>query len=643
MKHGEIKRFIQMRSILRKEFYQQILFLSLLFFSIATVATILHYNGIWYGNSIMSFAWIASALLLLISATKNISFLIKSNMIILIFSIATLYFLTHLWNFNTAPWNSFGLFDDAAWDIYYAKNKVLTEEPFQAAYFDQVGYISREVVFHYYITFFFTMFGYNLLVFNFSLLVLGFVTVIATTLLVHNIFNKYSITIVTALVLNFFPFHFMHTFMGHRYSIAAPLMMLSLYFLFSGIKSRSYLLITFSSLFAALCWSSAIMGKQFLLGIFGSAICILLFDRKRITFSKITFASMWLLSFLICSMPLWVYIIFNYSDYTLRESGLVSEFIEGLYQSGYTSLLPYKDQLLELFFAPISYRRQFIPDFPLIPFVYYPFLLIGMLIMILKKRFELLLLAIIPTMSAFVSGAYDFRVLLSVPIWIVSISYALDYISISKVNHIIKIGIYALTVLLIGIGLFHSISYIHKVSSNPHHLYLLPHKDVAISRVVQDIVLGRSYPSNDLKKNEFMLKNETVFVHRDALVCPYSSYAIMHLYLQDYDDRKILSFCNQGVQLLMTHEEILHANINSIDLYTPSGKDLLLVWERSDKSDPVISKFRDLEKYGTSEIISDDVEGVTYSLYILTIPYKNIQSFRNAANELITHESLRNI
>lgn len=80
-----------------------------------------------------------------------------------------LFALTHVWNFKTAPWNQNGLFDDAAWDIYFAKTHVLSNEPFQPAYSDGIG-IAREAVFHCYITAFFVLFGYNLQSFPFMCL-----------------------------------------------------------------------------------------------------------------------------------------------------------------------------------------------------------------------------------------------------------------------------------------------------------------------------------------------------------------------------------------------------------------------------------------------------------------------------------------
>ena len=153
--------------------------------------------------------------------------------------VIVLYFSSHLINFSTAPWNQNGLFDDAAWDIYFAKNHVFAGIPFQAAYFDNVGLISREVVFHYYISIFFKLFGYNLLIFNISLLILGFITILFTTLIIQRLFKNVFITVLSAIIINFFPLHFLHIFAGHRYAIAAPLVVVSLYYLYTAFANNS--------------------------------------------------------------------------------------------------------------------------------------------------------------------------------------------------------------------------------------------------------------------------------------------------------------------------------------------------------------------------------------------------------------------
>lgn len=145
--------------------------------------------------------------------------------------------------------------------------------------------------------------------------------------------------------------------------------------------------------------------------------------------------------------------------------------------------------------------------------------------------------------------------------------------------------------IILGIGLFPSTSYILNISKNPNSLWLLPHKDVAVSRLVQDIVSGAKNPTSKMKWNEFNRKVDTSAISYDIFVAPLGAYAIMHLYLQNYDDKKILTFIDQGNQLLVTPEQILNFNISTIKNYSPANKDLKLVWEISDRSSYAINFF----------------------------------------------------
>ena len=153
----------------------------------------------------------------------------------------------------------------------------------------------------------------------------------------------------------------------------------------------------------------------------------------------------------------------------------------------------------------------------------------------------------IPVFAALLSGSYDFRVLLAVPFWIICIAYSLNYVfgseSVNQ-NSIKSYLLKAISFFIILAGLISSSSYILKVSNNPNSQHFLPHKDVAVSRLVQDIVVGDANPKIDMKQDEFNRKVNPQSIAHDTLVCPFSSFAIMHLYLQNYDDKKILSFCN---------------------------------------------------------------------------------------------------
>jgi len=124
---------------------------------------------------------------------KKISRLVRHKDLLISLFVLVLFFSSHLINFSIAPWNQNGLFDDAAWDIYFAKN---------------------------------------------------------------------------------------HIFAGHRYTITAPLMTVSLYYLYTSFTNKSRPRAAISAIFAALCLGSAIMGKQYLYG-------LVLTKSKRFSLSNI--------------------------------------------------------------------------------------------------------------------------------------------------------------------------------------------------------------------------------------------------------------------------------------------------------------------------------------------------------------------
>jgi hypothetical protein len=417
--------------------------------------------------------------------------------------------------------------------------------------------------------------------------------------------------------------------MGHRYAIAAPLMVLSLYFLYTSFSNKSPFRAGLSALFAALCWDSAIMGKQFILGLILAGILKIILDKKWRSSKNINLVLVWILGFIISATPLLIYVIFNYPEYTLREKNFSREFFLNLKNSGLPALIPYFEDLSRLFFTKYD-LKFFLPGFYPIPLSYHFLLIPGLFLSLVKKRFEIFFLSFIPVFAAFISKPYDFRVLLAVPAWIISIAFSLDYLSrVASKKKIFNKLIFIIGLTLVLIGFILSVKYLWGVSKNPNYLYLLPHKDVAISRVFQDIVEGVKNPADKMKADEFNRKINISSLSHDTFVCPFSAYAIAHLYLQNYDDKKILSFCNQGIQLLQTPQEIFKNNVRAILDYNPSSnKDLKLVWEVSDKIDNILKIFSRYQKYGEEEIINGEVDGNKYSLYILTIKNEFIKQFQ---------------
>jgi len=464
--------------------------------------------------------------------------------------------------------------------------------------------------------------------------VLGFLTVLFTALTVHRLFRRVAVTIVAALLLNFLPLHYIHIFVGHRYAIAAPLMMASLYLLYSGFLDRSAVRLAGSAVFAALCFGSAIMGKQFIAGLAAAAVLLLVVDRRRWASPDVrALAGVWVVAFLIAATPLLVYIAFNSLYYFNREQGLLTDFVSLLVAQGYAGVQPFMDQLAEMFFAPQTFRRMWFQDFPIIPAAYWFLLIPGLAVALARRRIEIVLLAIIPVAAAFLSGPFDFRVLLAAPIWVIAMAYLVDAAWVDRTSFTRQpsraVGI-VVVLSVVAAGLVPAAQYLWNASRDTHSRYLFAHPDVAVSRLIQDVVAGSAHPTSEMKPDEFNRKEAASDLAYDAFACAKNAYAIAHLYLQRFDDKRILTFCDQGNQALLGEDGLVTANVQAIAAYEPRGKGLKLIWEESEISQLAIRQFAPLERFGSSKRLSGTVDGLSFSVYLFTIPPENVAAFRDA-------------
>ncbi len=639
-------------------------FILAIFFSIiCLISTSLHYTKKAEGNFLMWSSWLLSVGLLFLYSREpgSIKFdlkVLRSKRLLLYLVLAFGFFITHLWDFNNLPWSDKGLFDDGAWDIYFAKERIFTDQPFQAAFFDEVGLISREVVFHYYITFFFKLFGYNLLIFNISLTILGYITFIFTTMLAERLFKKNSVTIFTAIVMNFFPLHYMHMYAGHRYAMAAPMIMASVYFSYTGFSMKSKMRLTLGALFAALAVDSAVMGKQYLYGLIIGTVLLVIFHRKTYLKRKIVNKAIYYtMALVICMMPLIVYVIFN-PVYFNHEKNMTKEFIRSLDINleedgaiGYVKMpfavisktinqdkasiefREYIELLLGTFFNKDTGVKWFIPGFTAIPLAYYLLIIPGIIIALRRRYYTIVVLAILPAVGAFVAGSSDYRVLHGASFWVILVACALsgayklnDYKKLEKY----KLGYVALAacVIVASLGLYSSVSYIYKMASDKNSLRLLPHKDVEVARYMKDLVAGVENPSTKMRWNE-LNTGLSVSSKYDTLLCQGTGYAITHLFLHDFGNKKIMAFSDQLPFQIMEVHEIFNANKKAISEYNSSSKkDLKLIWEYDNKTYGIISKFKSFEKYGKGQDITISTDSGNVKFYILDILNENIDKLK---------------
>jgi hypothetical protein len=119
----------------------------------------------------------------------------------------------------------------------------------------------------------------------------------------------------------------------------------------------------------------------------------------------------------------------------------------------------------------------------------------------------------------------------------------------------------------------------------------------------------------------------------DAFVCNEASYAVTHLFLQDYNDTQIMSFCDQLPMLVLSVPGVFAVNKRVLTNYNGS-KDLMLIWESSAKSARTINAFGKLAYLGNSKMVMARHAGRPYSFYILTIPKWYVPRFKQELERL---------
>ena len=528
-------------------------------------------------------------------------------------------------------------------------------------------------------TFFFKLIGYNLLAYSISLTILGFTTLLFTSLLIHKIFNNYFITVLFAVVFNYFPLHFLQTYTGHRYAIAAPLITASFYFIYSGYKDKSYFRIVIGAILAGLSVESAVMGKQYLIALcFAGALCVLFNFKKTFTRVNWNLTKLLVLGIIISLVPLILYVYYN-PIYFRHESDLTTDFINTFKTYGLNGnngiIEKYFNQFKDVMIGENTEFRWFSPDFVTIPFVYYIFLIPGLFIAFFKKNYTIIIMGLLPVAGSFVSRCIDMRFLHAVPFWIIIMSYTFyEITSLSGLTDINKLYYNRVSlynnknsgtkskfiemmngyvsnknfpkqfiwciVLLISFclllyGLIPCINYVSDKSKDPFSIRLLPQEDVAVSRYVRDIVAGVPNPSTEMKWQELKKLQGLPEPTFDSLVCQKHGYAITHLFLQDYGDDKIMSFCGQFYSDMFSASDLLNLNGTAVESYVKNNnKDLKLVWEVAANTTPIIEKFKKLNNLGSDQLLTSQFEGHTFSFYILTIKSENIDKLKQLVTSI---------
>ena len=615
-------------------------FLVLAGISLAACATgaCLHYLKRAPGNAAHPAGWLLGMLFLLLAFSPRPRRIIESfksslNARTGFFVFWLLFFVaTHLWHFSRAPWNGNGLFDESGWDLWFLKTYVIGH-PFQPAWFHSP--ISRETLFHYYLLPFFTVFGYNILAYEAALFVIWGTTFLFALLLVDLLFKSYLVTAVTALVFNFLPFAFIYTFAGYRYPMATALCVVSLFYLRRGFKTESSFDLALGGITAGLCLASSISGKQYLIVLLLCAVLYPIFNRGK---ARWNFKWHWLgivaFGWLIAAMPILCYIVFNRDAYTLYESSFIHSFLQAVRgHPAPTDLSSYFARLWDCFFH-VPGNRFFIPDALPIPLAYYVFLVPGIGLALWQKRFDIVLLGTVPVIGALIATAYENRLLLAIPFWIILMAFSFAALRKLRLRPSWKLAAWSMAAVLTLAGLVPSIRYIKRKARNPFTIYHYAQEQVAVSRFLRLIVGGKA-PTDPprLERDEFNRVSGPEPAY-DTLVCQKEAYSIIHLFLSEYDDAKVLSFSNGLPIMLLPERELWNANRIALARYIPHGKNLKLIWETDPKLERVFTLLGSLRDLTSEESLSFTFAGHQRKFYILNVSAANIGAFQQRVRAL---------
>ena len=542
------------------------------------------------------------------------------------------FVISHLWNFRTAPWNGDALFDESGWDLWYLKTYVIGH-PYQAAWLHFP--ISRETLFHYYVWGFLGLFGFNILSYEAALFVIWLTTFLFTLLLVDLFFRSYIVTSVTALVFNFLPFAFIYTFAGYRYPMAVAFAVVSLYFLHVGFRNGSLFCLSLGGIAAGLCLASSISGKQYLLALAVAAPLYALCYWRRLKQSGIwTSLALVVYGFLAGAATILLYIIFNRENYTLYEASFMRDFWHAMQSAPFPiGIRPWIEQLRSCFFS-IPAMRFFIPDTLPIPLPYYWLLVPGAVLAVWEKRFEIVLLATVPVFGAFIAKAIDNRLLLPIPFWMILMSFTVAWVLKLRRWPGVQVIFGAVASLILLNGLIPSVRYIYSKTTSPFSIRYYAQPEVAVSRFLRHVVAGQEHPGPPrLEHNELNRIQGIPDAPYDTFVCQDDAYSIIHLFLRDYDDDKIMSFCGGfPFFFVMTEQDVWNANKKAVSTYVPTNKNLKLIWERNPKTERIIKVFQSLRELGTEDSLSFSFGGRVRTFYVLNIPNENIPQLQQRAS-----------
>ncbi len=549
-----------------------------------------------------------------------------------ILGISVVYGLSHYIGVQYTSWNSFGLYDDAARDLIFLKELAFSDV-WQSIYFTADGLISREFIFHYYIYFWFKLFGANLIVFNVALTSLGLATVIFCTLAVQELWHNHRLTLAANILMQIFPFLFTQEYVGHRYAITPPLLSAMLYFGILLYQRRQLCWAVLTGYAAALTVMASIMGRQILYAAILTVLLKLILAKGKLktTPQNMILASGMVLGFSLMGLPTWLYIVTHWTEYWRRENQLGADFFKSF--SG-TFLVQRLKKVVEVLSSTHAENGpRWGGNYPPLGWGYYPLLLVGSWWMLCRRHFYLAILAVLPIGAAFIAGPYDFRMYLGVPAWLILMAVGLRWLQHRwhkrRHWHTLLAKIKLALALVVGGTLLWQLAYdvkfVYLLRHNPQHIYSLRHIEVANSRMERDLILGRTPSVKWHERDEFLNHPLPAWNAFPQLgICTHST-AVFKLYLPYAGFCQRFKFCAARGS---SREEQLKVNQDYVLGVRPE-RELLLIWEEDPAYRLAIQYFRNLSRFGEFKTYVQDMDKVKVILHAMRIPAGNISALQD--------------
>ena len=188
---------------------------------------------------------------------------------------------------------------------------------------------------------------------------------------------------------------------------------------------------------------------------------------------------------------------------------------------------------------------------------------------------------------------------------------------------------------MLVLGLVPAIQYIYTHAKDPSSISWFKQQEAAVARFLKAIVAGKTPPSVPrLEHDEFNRVQGIPDPPYETLICASEANVVLHLFLHDYDNEKILSFCGGHPMIVMTGQDIWSHNKKAIANYVPNGKDLKLIWESGPTAEKIIEILRPLATSRLRSPCRFRLAARLRTFYVLNVGSNNILQFQERVRTL---------